>query len=64
MSNKPPKKIANLVFENSLKYKTSIGRNSVKNGSFKEIFFDAFLELSGAPTHTKQTPQSPKKAPL
>jgi len=61
---KNQEKIANLVFENSLKYKTSIGRNSVKNGSFKEIFFEAFLKLSGAPTHTKQTPKSPKKAPL
>ena len=61
---KNQEKIANLVFENSLIYKTSTGHNSVKNEYFEEIFFEAFLESSGAPTRTKQTPKSPKKAPL
>ena len=57
-------KNANLISENFTICKTSIGRNSVKNEAFREIFFQAFLELTGAPTHTKQSPKSPKKAPL
>ena len=61
---KTKKKNANLISDNFTICKTSIGRNSVKNEAFREIFFQAFLELTGAPTHTKQSPKSPKKAPL
>ena len=57
-------KNAYLISENFTKCNTSIGHNSVKNEAFLEIFFQAFLELIGAPTHTKQSPKSPKKAPL
>ena len=58
------KKNANLISENFTICKTSIGHNSVKIEAFGEIFFHAFLELTGGPTHTKQSPKSPKKAPL
>ena len=58
------KKNAYLISENFTICKTSISHNSVKNEAFGEIFFHAFLELTGAPTHTKQSPKSPKKAPL
>ena len=61
---KTKKKNANLISDNFTICKTSIGRNSVKSEAFREIFFQAFLELIGAATHTKQSPKSPKKAPL
>ena len=57
-------KNANLISENFTICKTSTGNNSVKNEAFGEIFFHAFLELTSAPTHTKQPSKSPKKAPL